>query len=377
MKYLLTFKPLKHFFFGNNKTFTDDYLAISEYFPQNTQLLGALRLFIAEQQKLMKVYKKGKWCDKPKELKKLTGTATSNDFIKNSDLGMIQNLSQMFMVNSKLTNAYFPTPFDIKISDKEIEYYKLSSLDKEYYLKNYDAKHYQGKYLGDKTFWKNYVSSQYISLDNVEQYDYEVIEKENEKIVKGFFVKHSQVGIELENKQTVKDENDNGKFYSKIDYQLRDGFLFACLVELQEEIIQDGIIQIGAESSLFDLKVIPYEDTQLEDHPIVSQLFTKPESADKIICISDTILDSTDDFNSKFTIVPYYKNFAMIKADEQSFVKNTSKYKNNKRFKGKTVPKRVIPTGTVSFQKENQLPKEQNIGAYIKMGYNQFISVKN
>ena len=99
MRYLLTFKPLKNFFFGNSQTFSDDYVAKSEYFPQNTQLLGAIRLFIAEQHSLIKMHKNGKYSDYPEELKKLIGSASSKDFLTNDDLGKIQNLSQMFIVN--------------------------------------------------------------------------------------------------------------------------------------------------------------------------------------------------------------------------------------------------------------------------------------
>jgi hypothetical protein len=117
MKYLLTFKPLKNFFFGNDKTFSDDYFAISSYFPQNTQLLGALRLFIAEQNKLIHVHRNGKYSNEPNKLKQKIGTASSEDFLTNTDLGKIKNLSQMFIVNKNIDDAYFPTPFDTYIQN--------------------------------------------------------------------------------------------------------------------------------------------------------------------------------------------------------------------------------------------------------------------
>lgn len=346
MKYLLTFKPLKHFFFGNNKTFSDDYLAISEYFPQNTQLLGALRLFIAEQYGLMKVYKSGKWCSQPEELKRVTGSARSRDFISNDDLGKINKLSQMFLVNKELDNAYFPTPFDIEISDDSIKYYTLESIDGDYYLNNYNVKKSSSQHLADKNFWEKYTHTDRLSHRDIREFS-------------AVFQKHSQVGIELENKQTV-----DKQFYSKVDYQLDSQFLFACVIDLEEKIIDDGIIQIGAESSIFNLKIQKLEDTNIKYHPIVSRLFTKPDIGDKLICISDTILNSTDDFQANFTIVPYYKNFAMLD-------------KTKSKFNKKTEQKRIIPTGTISYLKENTLPKEQNIGAFSKMGYNQFITIKN
>ncbi len=343
MKYLLTFKPLKNFFFGNNKTFSDDYLAISEYFPQNTQLLGALRLYIAEQQGLMKVYKKGKWCNEPEVLKSITGTATSKDFISNDNLGKINNLSQIFIVNKIKDDAYFPIPFDIEIKKESVRYYELTNIDDEYFLKDYDVKNSSNQRLGNKLFWDSYINKDKLSVDNIKQFN-------------NIFSKYSQVGIELENKQTV-----DKKFYSKVDYMLKDDFIFGCLFDFDDE-LHDGIIQIGAESSLFDMKVEKYEETKLVTHPVVSQLFSTPQKGDKIVCLSDTILESTNKFNSYFTIVPYFKNFAML---------DKTKSKHN----GKTEQKRVIPTGTVSYIKEQKIPYN-SIGAYSKIGYNQFITVK-
>lgn len=346
MKYILTFKPLKHFFFGNHKTFSDDYLAISEYFPQNTQLLGALRLFIAEQSGLIKVYKNGKWCVRPEDLKLLTGSATSRDFRNNNDLGKINNLSQMFIVNKELDDAYFPTPFDLEVSVDHIKYYILDNLDGDYYLNNYNVKKSSSQHLANKNFWEQYINTDKLSNKDIKKFT-------------DVFQNHSQVGIELENKQTV-----DKQFYSKVDYQLDSQFLFACVIDLEEKIIDDGIIQIGAESSIFNLKVQKLEDTIIKYHPIVSRLFTKPDIGDKLICISDTILNSTDDFQANFTIVPHYKNFAMLD-------------KTKSKFNKKTEQKRIIPTGTISYLKEKTLPKEQNIGAFSKMGYNQFITIKN
>ena len=156
MKYLLTFKPLKNFFFGNNKTFSDDYVAISEYFPQNTQLLGAIRLFIAEQKGLMHVHKNGKYSNNPEALKKLIGTASSKDFETNANLGRIKNLSQMFIVRNDLNDAYFPTPLDIEISNEGIRYYALANIGEDYFLKNYDVKKASSQKFANGTFWYNF-----------------------------------------------------------------------------------------------------------------------------------------------------------------------------------------------------------------------------
>lgn len=344
MKYLLTFKPLKNFFFGNDKTFKDDYVAISEYFPQNTQLLGAIRLFIAEQNNLMHVHKNGKYSNEPEKLKSLIGNANSKNFEVNDNLGMIQNLSQMFIVDKNLNDAYFTTPFDIEIGDDEIIYYQLSNIEDDYLLKNYDVKNKSDQKLGNNIFWNKYINKDSLSKNDLIDFD---------KV----FISHNQVGIGLENKKTI-----DGAFYSKTDYQLDEEFLFACLIELESKIINDGIIQIGAESSIFELKIIPFEDTNIQKHIIVSQLFTLPQKGNKLVVLSDTMLENTNDLNAKFVIVPYYKNFATLDNDYE-------------KFKGRIKEKRLIPVGTVVYVKET-MPKSA-IGAYSKMGYNQFITAKN
>ncbi|MBV5278478.1 MAG: hypothetical protein J0647_05510 [Campylobacteraceae bacterium] len=346
MKYLLTFKPLKNFFFGNNKTFSDDYLAISEYFPQNTQLLGAIRLFIAEQNKLMHVHKNGKYSNKPDELKKLIGIASSKDFDSNTDLGKIKNLSQMFIITKELDDAYFSTPFDIEVTQDSIKYYELTNIENDYFLKNYNAKEASSPKLGNRNFWKTYLHKDDLQINDLTSYE-------------AVFKPHHQVGIELEHKKVI-----DKKFYSKTDYQLKNGFLFGCIIELDEKIMNDGIIQIGAESSLFELKIIELESTKLTNHPIISKFFTPLVKGDKVVAISDVMLESTHEFHSNFTIVPYYKNFAMLDNDYS-------------KHKGKTDQKRLIPAGTVSYIKEQVMPHNPSLGAYGKMGYNQFLTVKN
>ena len=343
-RYLLSFKPLKHFFFGNDKTFSDDYFAVSSNFPQNTQLLGALRLFIAEQHSFITMHRNGKYSDNPEALKPLIGTAGSKDFSSNEDLGMIRNLSSMFILTKDLDDAYFLTPFDIEISDKSIRYYTLGNIEDDYFLNDYDVKNASSQHLGNGEFWQKYISNQKLDKKDVKTFD-------------DIFKKHIQVGIELKNKQTVDE-----KFYSKVDYMLDEGFLFGAVIELDEPIISDGIIQIGAESSLFELKVTKLEDTKLTKHLIISNLFIEPKEYDKAVAISDMILPHTDEIDSYFNLIPFYKNFAMLDKDKS-------------HFKAKTKQQRLIPTGSVFYVKNQQNLQAQ--GAYKKMGYNQIIGVKN
>ena len=341
MRYLLTFKPLKNFFFGNNLTLSRDFFAQSDYFPQNTQLLGAIRLYIAEQKGKMKQYLNGKWCDDPDGLKKLTGKAKSSNFETENDLGKINNLSSMFIVKEDLSDAYFKTPFDIKIKEDNISTYEIASLNEQYYLKGYNAKEYTSQHLGSNSFWDSYLNSKPIKLDSVVAFN---------KVYR----KHQQVGIALKNKQTIE-----GQFYTKIDYNLERGFIFGAIIDLQEPIIKDGIIQIGAEGSLFELQIKKLDDLQkLKEHTVISKLFSKPANANKVVAVSEVMQNPTID--TKFSIVPFKKEFALLEKDKS-------------KVKGRFKEKNLIPSGSV-FYLNQELP-QFNIGTYEKMGYNQFLKI--
>jgi hypothetical protein len=259
----------------------------------------------------------------------------------------------MFVVNRAITDAYFPTPFDIEISEAKITYYELANIRGSYFLANYDAKNSSSQKLGNSNFWKNYLQKNELSNRDLENFVF------NKDAKSGVFIEHNQVGIGLVKKQTIE-----GAFYAKMDYSLSNNFLLGCIIELDSKIIENGIIQIGAESSLFELTITPLIDTSIINHPVIANIFEPPQKGEKIVAISDAILESTNEFHSHFTIVPYYKNFAMLNSD----------YGN---FKGKTEQKRVIPSGTVSFINEQVMPYNPHVGAYAKMGYNQFITAKH
>jgi len=369
MKYLLTFKPLKNFFFGNDKTFSDDYFATSEYFPQNTQLLGAIRLFIAEQNGLMHVHRNGKYSNEPQKLKELIGDANANNFTENKNLGKIQNLSGMFLVKNTLDDAYFPTPFDIEISKDSIRYYQLTSIDNEYFFLDYDVKNASSQHFGNSLFWTKYINKEPLHVSTIAPFEYDQESK------KGFFKRHTQVGIALDKKQVIDE-----KFYAKIDYALRDNYLFGAIIELQEEIIADGIIQIGAESSLFELNVHKLHDYKaLQKHPLIDAMFETSKEGSKVVAISDCIVPHTKDIGSIYSVVHFNKMLRMIKAENKdgSFKKETAKDKNYNKYKNKTQPQRLIPKGSVFYFNNDICLDKPAQGAYAKMGYNKFIAVKN
>ncbi len=353
MKYLLTFKPLKHFFFGNERTFKEDYVAVSEFFPQPTQLLGALRLTIAEQHGLIKQYKNGRYPRHPKPVTALTGTAKAHTFMHNDDLGKIKNLSGMFLVNNTLSDAYFPTPFDVSIKMQKVQadlsYCHLAEVGRAYYLEGYNVKTQSDQMLGNAAFWQAYLNGSESCIDAVHPYVYD------EETKRGIFVKHTQVGIGLEQKQTIE-----GAFYSKTDYTLNEGFLFAAILDFDGN-MEDAIVQIGAESSLFEMKVSILEETTIQAHPVVEKLFEPQRNGQRKVALSDAMFPDTETLPADFVLIPSVKRMTSVKMQKGKYV-------------GLHGIKQIAPAGTVVYVKEGKTLSLVS-GAYGKMGYNQFITI--
>jgi len=368
MKYLLTFIPLKHFFFGNERTFREDYVAVSEYFPQPTQLLGTLRLTLAEQHGLLKQYKNGRYSKQPEALKALTGTAKAHTFAENSDLGRIAGLSPMFIVNRSLDNAYFPTPFDVDVQIQRaqtsimdddgrivtvdypqkvsLSYLSLAKIGEYTYLKGYDMKRHTPQMLGNASFWNAYMQGETRAINAVLPFEYDA------QSGRGVFVAHTQVGIGLDGKQTVE-----GKFYGKTDYTLAKGFAFAAVIDFDGK-IEDAYVQIGAEASMFKMEVRPLEETPLREHPVVSRIFTPQREGGKLVAISDMMLQTTQQ-PVDFALVPYFRSVASIKSEKGKYV-------------GTHRVRRTAPSGSVFYLSADALPSCVE-GAYAKMGYNRYI----
>jgi len=371
MKYVLTFTPLKHFFFGNEKTFREDYVAISEYFPQPVQVLGALRLSIAQQYGIIKQYKNGRYPKHPKQMRELTGSAKAPDFKTNGDLGKISFISPMFITDSECKSGYFPTPFDVKITQQNshssimddsgkiisvnypqklsLSYYKPKSLSHATYLDGYNPKEASPQMLANANFWDAYLNQKDRVINGALPYD---VEKQSGL---GVFVPHTQVGIALNHKQTI-----DGKFYKKIDYTLARDFCFGCILEFEGE-IRDDIVQLGAESSLFRMRVQPLDSVELQNHPLIKAMFQPQNQGEKIVAIGDMIAQDSSCLNAKFALIPYLKHMAMLRS-----IKG--------RFDGLHTTHTIIPAGSVIYtHQESSISLYE--GAYIKMGYNQFIRV--
>lgn len=361
---LLRLTPLKPFFFGKQKVFTNTNYASSEYFPQQTQLLGALRSYLLETKGHLKVHKHGKFCakDKAENANGLTGRANSSDFTTNDDLGKINFISPMF-INRILKNSelspLFQIPNDIveksnqkktrqfyeKVTPKKLE--NIISNKTAVILENYNVKEGFTSGFGNKKFWENYISNQTIIQPICDDF---------------IFQKYEQVGIALQDygKKVVEE-----KFYTKKSYMLKKRYEFALLINLDDK-LDDGIITIGAENSTFKLVVEDIPE-YFFDHPII-QIFMNPlkkQEGKKLVLVSDAMLENSLQEESYYQIISSKVPFKMMTTSDD----------NMKQSHQKTELKSLVAKGSIYYYDNDTLfPKAK--GAYKKMGFNQYLAIK-
>ena len=359
---LLRLTPLKPFFFGKQKVFTNTNYASSEYFPQQTQLSGALRAYLLETQGHLKVHKHGKFCAKEEteNANKLTGKANSSDFAINDDLGMIDFISPMFILkkldNSTLS-AYFPIPSDIVENDNKNLLYatpnKINSIvcsdTATVFLKNYNVKNGFKSGFGDCQFWKNYIENSKI-LPFIDESE--------------IFTTYDQVGIGLEEYgKKVKEE----QFYTKKSYMLKPSFEFGVLLNLRDEVeISSGIFALGAETSTFKLVVEDIPEYFFE-HPII-EIFTNPfekQEGKKLVLLSDAMLENSLQQESYYQIISSKVPFKMMTTSDDKM----------KQSYQKTELKSLVAKGSIYYY-DNDTSLPQAKGAYKKMGFNQYLAIK-
>ncbi len=352
---LLRLKPLKPFFFGRENVFSNTNYATSEYFPQQTQIAGALRLYWMEQNHLMRKHKDGKYVpyEKKNEAIELVGNAGSHNFHTNDDLGRIQNISPMFILktqNDSVQEVFYDIPLNTTdrriVSPRRLN--DIKGKEQIVILDGYNIKNKPFKGLGGFEFWDNYRRGRVIN-NNILLYD---------KV----FKKQNQVGIALEEgKQAVKN-----MFYTKRSYMLSDNYEFGLLVEIEEDDLEDdkklsdGFISIGADSSMFGI-CISDVPRSVNRHSVTRSFQNNQDiSGRKIILLSDAILEDSIHPNAYFQIVPYAVPFKMIQSKDYM----GSHVKTNEKL--------LVPKGSVYYFDEPAILEDVE-GAYAKMGFNRYL----
>lgn len=335
--YLVKFKPLEPYFFGNEKSFifpkgenktsnqqlSNSYYIKGENTPSQSTILGALRYILLP-------VKKSNWNYTEDEKKLNNETVGSKGFSpedENPNFGVIKNISPVFLCGCSNDDVLAPCPFDHKVENEQYtpfsDYINVETLNGEKcYANDYDA--------------KKGITSGYLNLNTRK-----VIAESD------VFEKETRVGVN----RTSTEKGFFKKEYTTLSAQ----YSFAVYVTLDGcEMPQNTTVFLGQGKSAFSVEFIEQE-SNLADK-------VKTVLNDNVVyCLSDCFVESS----------VYDKTlFAVTKTKTyRSYEKNS-----NKVTKGTTLY-RLITAGSVFIPREkaaflNSVAKE-NLN---KTGYNTFIS---
>jgi len=372
-KKLVRLKPLSPFFFGTNKTFSDETLhdVTSSYFPQQTHLLGMLRFFLLQTSGYIKLRRRGRWVSGNKfadAFKLVGGYNKRNPEQKEESLGIIKSLSPVFIVskiNNRINDFHFVAPKDtglkIEVSPTEnILYVANKEKSKQYHIKDYNPKNRYVNALTTSEFWNNYFNNTIICRDSKTKVDENYLEKLNLKSFDTVFDEVWQVGIKRDRKTKTVQSDDEGSFYNKTSYRFKnDSYEFAFIVDIDGEFKEnEGFVYLGAERSSFKLEIEEYSSELEKLYP------ADHSNNESYIALSDIFLN---DFSFvDFMLNDGYIAHAHMDRKKEKNGRASSKY-------NKSAQKNFIPKGSVVYFKDGFDFKSLNT----KIGYNTFITKKD
>lgn len=267
--YQIKLTPVNAYFFGGEKHskndknpngFEMDYFAKSEFYPQQTMLLGALRYYLLLKNELLNPQKQGK----VKEAGELIG---SNSFIYDDqgieqDFGAIKSLSSLYFFKSDL---YFKS---------KSQKYIIAPLDEDFELKIQYGNYFLDGYGAKEGYFP--------CLINIQDKSKISLLKKNEQDKDFIFSAYPTVG----NKKGEKGKSEDDGFYKLTMYRLNEGWSFAFEAEIDLDLEEDKVfIPFGAEKQMFSFEILKIEqETNLE----ISQ---KERTISAIYCLSDCFVN--------------------------------------------------------------------------------------
>lgn len=316
-KYLVTFKPLGSYFFGDNKSFSEGNYVKSLKMPTSSTILGCLRYNFLKMNLEEAFVTNNFGREYPdfdnhgNAIKNLTGTSKAESLDDNDDnLGVIKNLSPLFLTEQKdesYIDAYFNLPADIQVvknpedsSEHKFEFIKtapedsvkisINGVKKPYaIITKKNLKAVDKEYLTGTNFWEDYFKGNTPEVDG-------------NCLSKNIFIPHLQTGIALEN-----GVSKDGAFYYKTSYKLKKDFSFALIATLdikpEHKITKRIDVQLGGEKSFFKMQIKKIADNKsfsnLIGHPVINRLLepnpapdTEKKNTNKILAISDILTDN-------------------------------------------------------------------------------------
>lgn len=401
--YLITLEPLGSFFFGGEETFgsqdgnSKNYYARSNYYPQQTALLGMLRYQI--------LAKEGKLGKQPSNvIRELIG---EKSFIVDENpqiFGHIKNLSPVFLIDNN--EYYIPQALDYSTYNKEPDKEKKDNIALSHLSVSFN-KEKTSSYLNNncprptvsivtadnKAFSpKNERPSLLISnKGNIRLLDAELDYNktplyDKDKVFygiarNGLFMQSPQVGIE---KQTNRKKDiADSKFYKQNFLKLAPQCKFAFFAELSYE-LESGIVHLGGERSAFQMTVTSTSDTF---DTVFKDVYSKEKRNNCIVLTSNAYIDTTSSDKDKCpaisieSLCDYYITEAVPFRNIQTINDNSDYIKLGKAVSKSPQLFQLLKRGSIFYACDNKdltcLKEALNNSSFTTIGYNKYIEIKN
>lgn len=336
-RYLVKLTPHAPFFFGGENSFggpdgnQTNYLVKSNYFPQQTGILGLVRHQLLIQNNLLQ---QGNIKKEDKDAAtRLIGPVSFR--LGNEDLqfGAIKKVSPVFIMHGEY--SYFPVNKEYQFDEGELQLRNFTSKYDLPLLEDYDPKTGLPDLLVNK------------SLTDFKQYDCDSTEK-------GIFIEQQQTGIH-KNYHGVTGIN---AYYLQTFYHLKKDWSFAFLLELNDENVifgsQDHVV-FGGEQSAFKMEVKAGYEKNLEE---LLPSYRAHERFEKIVLVSDTYLNTKEVLDPAVFTISEIVNFRFLKTE----IAGTNNYaalnkgSGNDRTNGKLCKSaryHLLKKGTVIYTKDS------------------------
>jgi CRISPR-associated protein Cmr3 len=349
--YKIDLRPLDVFFFGGEKHFGEgdeaNYFVRSNYFPQQSGVLGMLRHQLLIQNDCIPITKE----NREAVVVPLIGSESYNIEGNESSYGSIHKISPLFISNAG--ELLFPEANEFYINKKDspkslsqievatetgetliypdIKNTTVLSVGKEY-LGKYDIKELLVSTKGDRfNFCFNMEFKRKGTLpDN------------------GVYVETGKPGIQ-KSARKQKGHKDQG-FYKQYSWSFPENVCFTFFAEIDRDVaknFESGRIMLGGEKSAFHMVVEEYTESGSpfkEDSAFYSGLYERPhKSFHKIVCLSDCI--AGNELSAK---VVFMSNTMIDFRNSRSKVKDTKNYNRmTSAAKGQTYES---PTRSMKYQ---------------------------
>lgn len=282
-KYFITLSPLDWFFFGGEKTFGEgeksEYFVHSNYFPQQSAILGMLRYQLLKQHRLLiediKPEDREKKQDEGGEIEQLIGKQSFNMNCLHEKFayGKIKKISPLSIYHLHKGEFYYPLALDEGYSvhfDENVRV-SLNGIVKD---KVVDSECFNHKMYFNYCLWKNSETGDIIHSRNI-------------------WLAKTQIGI---TKMQPDKQDDEKNFYKQEVLRLQNNFVYAFWVELEEEVLSDKVF-LGGQRSVFDMKVTSIDREQDIEELFKTKAVCYSGNTGKIILLSDTFIEKIEELN--------------------------------------------------------------------------------